>query len=161
MPKKLKLVVIGLIILIASGCVYLFTTKSSQETPQPNKNSPAAANESSKPNAPAPSSTSSNPGAYLEYSEELLASTKGTRILFFHAPWCPQCRELESSIKNGAIPADVTIFKVDYDSNNKLRQKYGVTIQTTLVKISDTGDELKKFVAYDDPSLAAITKELL
>ncbi len=161
MPKKLKLVVIGLIILIATGSVYLLATKSNQETTQPNTSNPTISNESNKQSAPTPATTSAAPGAYVEYSAELLASTKGTRILFFHAPWCPQCRELESSIKSGAIPGDVTIFKVDYDSNNKLRQKYGVTIQTTLVKISDTGDELEKFVAYDDPSLVAITKELL
>ena len=161
MPKKLKLVVVGMIILIAFCSAYFFVTRGSQEISQPNSTSLTPPNESSTPSAPAASDTDSAPGAYLEYSEDLLAATKGTKILFFHAPWCPQCRALESSIKSGSIPNNVTIFKVDYDSNNRLRQKYGVTIQTTLVKVSDTGGELKKFVAYDDPSLSAITKELL
>ncbi len=161
MPKKLKLVVVGLIILISFGSVYFFATRGNQENSQPNSTSPTLSNESSTPSTPTASATDPAPGTYLEYSEDLLATTKDTKILFFHAPWCSQCRALESSIKSGTIPNNVTIFKVDYDSNNRLRQKYGVTIQTTLVKISDTGDELKKFVAYDDPSLSAITKELL
>ena len=102
------------------------------------------------------------PGKYVDYSEELLAdATIGTKILFFHAPWCPQCRELEDSIEAGDIPSGVTIIKVDYDSNQSLRSKYGVTIQTSLVKINDGGDLVKKYVAYDEPSLKSLVENLL
>lgn len=105
--------------------------------------------------------SSDSSGSYVDYSSEAVSSTKGTRLLFFHAPWCPQCRALEKSIEVGPIPEDVTIFKVDYDSNHQLRQKYEVTIQTTVVLIDDEGERIESFVAYDDPSLEAVKRELL
>jgi len=101
-------------------------------------------------------------GKYVDYSEEFLADeTLGTKLLFFHAPWCPQCRELDASIEDGDIPNGVTIIKVDYDSNQKLRSRYGVTIQTTVVRISASGDLVEKYVAYDEPSLASLVENLL
>lgn len=100
-------------------------------------------------------------GTYTEYSAEAVSSANGRRILFFHAPWCPQCRSLEKSIQSGSIPSDVTIFKVDYDTNQKLRQKYGVTLQTTVVLLDENEEEAKKFVPYDNPSLQAVKENLL
>lgn len=79
---------------------------------------------------------------------------------FFHAPWCPQCRALEASIEATAIPAMVTIIKVDYDTNQSLRQQYGVTLQTTLVRVDDQGKLIKKLVAYDEPNFSSIEQLL-
>lgn len=101
------------------------------------------------------------PGIYADYSADALARADGKRIVFFHASWCIQCRQLESSIKAGTIPEGVTIFKVDYDANQKLRQQYGVTLQTTLVLLDENGNVAKKYVAYDQPTLDAIVKNLL
>lgn len=100
-------------------------------------------------------------GTYRDYSESAFSATSGTRLLFFHAPWCPQCRSLEASIQASTIPSGVTIFKVDYDSNQSLRQKYGVTIQTTVVRVDDSGNLSEKYVAYDDPSFANVAENLL
>lgn len=108
-----------------------------------------------------PETTSSQPGTYVDYSDSVIASTEGTKILFFHAPWCPQCRALEASIKSSQIPSNVTIIKVDYDTHQTLRQKYGVTIQTTLVKVDDNGSLVKKYVAYDEPTFTAVKTNLL
>lgn len=100
-------------------------------------------------------------GEYKEYSAEAFNEAKDkTRLLFFHASWCPQCRELEASINAISLPADVVIFKVDYDSRQDLRQKYGVTLQTTVVKVDKNDNKLRSFVAYDDPSFAAVQREL-
>lgn len=100
-------------------------------------------------------------GQYIDYRAGVIKATGGTKILFFHAPWCSQCRKLEQSIQAGTIPDGVTILKVDYDSNQALRKTYGVTIQTTLVRVNDAGELEKRYVAYDEPSLAALTKNLL
>jgi thiol-disulfide isomerase/thioredoxin len=100
-------------------------------------------------------------GSYIDYSESAIASTKDTKILFFYAPWCPQCRAIEADIKKLGVPAGVTIIKVDYDSNQALRQKYGVTIQTTLVRVDDDGNLVKKYVAYQEPTLASVKENLL
>lgn len=100
-------------------------------------------------------------GTYQEYNADIVAGTAGTRLLFFHAPWCPQCRDLESSILSGTIPENTTIFKVDYDTNQSLRQTYGVTQQTTVVKLKADGSLGQKYVAYDDPTLRSVIANLL
>lgn len=100
-------------------------------------------------------------GTYIDYSPDAIVKTSGTKILFFYAPWCSQCRALEKDIKEKGVPDDVTIIKVDYDTNQSLRQKYGVTIQTTLVKIDDNGNLIEKYVAYDEPTIDSVKKNLL
>ena len=95
-------------------------------------------------------------GSYVDYKENIIASTNGKKLLFFHAEWCPQCRELEADIKKGPIPEKTTIIKVDFDNSQDLRQKYRVTQQTTIVRVNDDGSLVKKFVAYDEPTLAAV-----
>jgi thiol-disulfide isomerase/thioredoxin len=111
----------------------------------------------------APTSTASagQQGQYRAYEERLLTQIPGTKVLFFHAPWCPQCRALEASILAGKVPDDVTILKVDYDSNQALRQKYGVTIQTTVARVDDQGNLVKKAVLYNEPSLESLKGAVL
>ncbi|MBC7512395.1 thioredoxin family protein [Candidatus Saccharibacteria bacterium] len=101
------------------------------------------------------------PGVYKDYQEGLVASTDGVTVLFFHAPWCPQCRMIDSDIKDQGVPNGVTVLKVDYDSNQALRQKYGITLQTTFVEIDDEGNEIEKYVAYNEPSFDSVKRNLL
>ncbi len=98
---------------------------------------------------------SATAGAYVEYSEQALADAEGTRVLFFHASWCPQCHALEDDIEARGVPDGVTILKVDYDSNQGLRQQYDVRQQTTVVALDDSGAAVASFVAYDDPTVAS------
>lgn len=100
-------------------------------------------------------------GVYADYSAEKVAATSGTKLLFFYAPWCPQCRQIDDDIKSNGLPDGVTVFKVDYDSNQALRQKYGVTIQTTFVKIDDNGEKIASYVSYQEPKFSAVERELL
>lgn len=100
-------------------------------------------------------------GSYAGYSEQAFTEASSqTRILFFHAPWCPQCRALDESIKQQELPDNTVIFKVDYDTNQNLRQKYGVTLQTTLVRVDDKGEKVKSVVAYNNPTYSAVKGEL-
>ena len=101
------------------------------------------------------------PGVYEDYQEGLVASTDGVKILFFHAPWCPQCRMIESDIQKQGVPSGVTVLKVDYDSNQALRQKYGVTLQTTFVEIDNNGTEIDKYVAYNEPTFDSVKANLI
>ena len=95
-------------------------------------------------------------GSYVDFTDDIVASTVGTKVLFFHASWCPKCRALEKEITAGPNPAGLTIIKVDYDNSTALRQRYGVTLQTTIVYVDDDGSELSKKVLTDDPSLDAL-----
>ncbi len=105
---------------------------------------------------PSNNSSQSSQTSYVEYSDDLIAKTTGKKVLFFHAQWCPQCRMIETDILKQGAPEGWTIIKVDYDSHQDLRQKYGVTIQTTFVKIDDAGNSLNKYVAYQQPTLESV-----
>lgn len=110
--------------------------------------------------ATSPEAANVGAGVYLDYSPEAFAAAEGTRVLFFHAPWCPNCRALEADIMANGVPDGVTVLKVDYDSSQELKQKYGVTIQTTMVSVDQDGDKVDLFVASSDPSMAAVSAAL-
>lgn len=121
-------------------------------TPTPSASSTVTTPDA-EPTESAEAAPAAAPGEYVEYSDAALAAVEGTPVLFFHAPWCPQCRALEESIETSGVPDGLVILKVDYDSRQDLRQRYGVTIQTTLVALDGAGEATASFVAYDDPSL--------
>jgi len=88
---------------------------------------------------------------YQAYSTALVASAlkEGQKVaIFFHASWCPNCRALEDTIKASLsqIPANALIVQADYDSETALKQKYGVTMQTTVVTLKSDGSLDKKIL---------------
>jgi thiol-disulfide isomerase/thioredoxin len=95
-------------------------------------------------------------GAYIDYTDGVVEDTAGAKVLFFHAAWCPQCRKLDEQLRAEGPPEGLTIFKVDYDSRSDLRQRYGVTLQTTVVFVDDAGAAISSAVLYDDPSIASL-----
>lgn len=154
MSNKRAWLVVGAIAAVVVGAiVYLVATKP-EVVKAPATTSPATeqpANET--PETPIK-------GAYIDYSSQALAAAEGRKVLFFHASWCPQCRDLEASIKTQGVPNGMTIFKVNYDTATDLKQRYGVTLQTTIVEVDDQGNQITKHVAYDEPSLPAVLKAL-
>lgn len=107
----------------------------------------------------APSGTpgpTSDAGAYVDFTDGAIEATAGPKALFFHADWCPQCRALDEDLRAQGAPDGLTVFKVDYDARTDLRQKYGVTIQTTVVFVDDTGELISRTVLYDAPSVASL-----
>lgn len=157
MKKRTLVIGIGIAALAIIGLV-LFAPKANDYMPEA-MNAPASSR--SNDTTTATNTAQTAPGAYVNYSAEVIDTTNGNKILFFHAPWCPQCKALDASIKAGPIPDGTTIIKVDYDSSQALKQKYGVTTQTTLVLVDDNGNLVKKYVAYSTPSLSAIISNLL
>jgi thioredoxin-related protein len=80
-------------------------------------------------------------GQYIDYSEQSLASSANDkRILFFHAPWCSVCNFYEGQIEDKGVPSDVTIIKIDYDSEDELKERYSVTTQSTFVLLDEAGN---------------------
>ncbi len=86
-------------------------------------------------------------GRYTDYSEDKVDDYAAT-ILFFHASWCVECRGFEMAINSKGVPDDVQILKIDYDSSQDLRQRYGVTIQSTFVRVDKNGDKQKSWTGY-------------
>lgn len=74
--------------------------------------------------------------------------------LYFHASWCPSCvafgKKIEASIDT--LPAGTVVLKTDYDTEQELKQKYGVTSQHTLVTINADGSVagVKQGAGVDD-----------
>lgn len=168
--RKTLLIVIVIIVAIVSSLLYAMLrlkaeTAEKQEAVNTNmqdKHNTGSTPQQNNASSDIPvSSTESKTGKYVDYSAaNFAAASSSRRIIFFHAPWCPQCRELEKSVKAGTIPAGWVILKTDYDTSDTLKQKYGVTLQTTMVEVDNSGNLKEKFVAYDEPSLRAVVKAL-
>jgi len=100
-------------------------------------------------------------GSYEVYAPEKLARAEtGDVVLFFHASWCPTCRALNSDIEKNleTIPSDVSILKLDYDTETELKKKYGVTYQHTLVQVDAGGALIKKWSG--SPTLSSLVSEI-
>lgn len=101
-------------------------------------------------------------GQYINYSETAIKENKGkNKIVFFHADWCINCQGLERNVLAGSIPDDVVILKANYDSDTDLKQKYGVTYQTSLVQIDDAGEPLKLWIGTYNTGISDIVAELI
>jgi thiol-disulfide isomerase/thioredoxin len=89
-------------------------------------------------------------GSYVEYADfdaDRSSYTDGKVVLFFHASWCPTCKQADRNLKadRASIPADLTVVKVDYDTATDLRREYGVTQQHTFVSLAADGSKQKVF----------------
>jgi thiol-disulfide isomerase/thioredoxin len=148
-------------VLALAGCAGIGAGGTSPE-PDTGAESPTpAASQTAIPEPSPETMTSESPaapveGAYLDYSDGVIEQTAGSKVLFFHAPWCPQCRKLDEQLRADGAPDGITVFKVDYDSRSDLRQRYGVTLQTTVVFVDDAGDLISSTVLYDDPSIESL-----
>jgi len=154
--KKAVWWIIGVIgFLIIASAVYLLANAYWVEAPKQQGQAQI------QPTDQPPQSTQATlAGTYQDYSEQAFSeSTAKNKLLFFYAAWCPQCHALEKSIEQNGVPSDVAIFKVNYDTESQLKQKYGVTMQTTFVEIDNDGNLIKKYVAYLKPNLPATLAE--
>lgn len=94
-------------------------------------------------------------GMYLSYADyqqkmSMIAGQGSKVVLFFHAPWCPDCRATDSSLTGSGVPAGLAVVKVDYDTATELKQKYGITQQHTFVQIDASGTQVKKWTGTKD-----------
>lgn len=142
--KKVVWILIGL--LAGAGIALLVLVWQSQKATAP----PTAQNltdQSAKQENPV--ATQQSPGRYKEYaSADIGAEGYDATILFFHAPWCPECRGFDQAINKGDVPAGIQILKIDYDSSQELKKKYGVTIQSTFVRVDADGDKQRLWTGY-------------
>lgn len=158
MKKSPLIFILIFVSVVAAAATYLFMQKDDTGSiVRTNQTTPSTAATTEPQAATAPASGA----GYVAYSEESLSTTPGNKVLFFHAPWCWQCRNIEKGINEQGVPAGLTVFKVDYDTHQDLRKKYGVTLQTTFVKVDDKGNKLDSYVAYDEPTFDAVKRNFL
>jgi len=102
-------------------------------------------------------------GAYItlaDYNANPDQYANQTKVHFFHADWCPTCRGIESEINAdiSRIPDNVVFIKTDFDDEVELKQKYGVTVQTTFVQIDNDGTEVNQWTASNlDSAVSGIS----
>jgi len=154
--KRNLIIGIGLGVLAVGALVAALTLAPNQSTPR--ESNPDQSSSSSPGAEDSAAETQLMAGRYVEYSPESVAAEGYSEtILFFHAPWCPECRAFEVAIEASAIPEGVQILKVDYDSSSNLKQQYGVTLQSTFVSVADDGAEVSQWTGYGkDKSVDAI-----
>ncbi len=156
-----KAIIIGLFsILVVGSGIFVATRGDSDEAAGPTPSVEPSVTPTAAAGGQAPASQVA--GTYVEYREGILGETTGQRVLFFHASWCPQCRSIEKGIRAEGVPDGYTIIKVDYDSHQDLRRKYGVKIQTSFVKVDGSGNpQGDVYVAYDEPTFEAVKRNFL
>jgi len=57
-------------------------------------------------------------------------------LVWVHAPWCPVCREQAKTIAKvtaQAPYAKMAVFRIDFDTQKPLWQKFGATMQSTII----------------------------
>lgn len=92
-----------------------------------------------------------------EADAQTLVSEHGKDVVyFFTASWCPDCQAINKHLDNAddlaKLGENTVIVRVDYDTQQELKVKYGVTHQTAFVRIDASGKEIKQGVlaSYDD-----------
>ena len=81
---------------------------------------------------------------------------KEPMVLFFYASWCPLCRNSDETLLRSlpALTGGVIWFKVNYDTEQTLKAKYGITIQDTFVVIDASGKVVSKHSSLSSPEMA-------
>ena len=156
MKKSRTLIITVLLILSLGAFVLIQNNKDAAVT-----NESVSDTESSEKLTTSSMPVDQSPGVYTEYSEAAFNNASGKKLLFFHAPWCRQCQMIEADIVQNGLPANVNVFKVDYDTSIELRKKYEVTLQTTFVNVANDGSLIKKYVAYEQPNLNSVLENAL
>ena len=84
-------------------------------------------------------------GSYSQYAPGVIGNGKQS-VLFFHATWCPKCKENDGRLKDFYGSADFprSVYKIDYDAATDLKSQYGITGQDTFVLIDENGKEIKR-----------------
>jgi thioredoxin 1 len=115
----------------------LSTVNASQSTPQ------TIGNNSQTP----PPTTTKSSGIYTQYNKDLVSKAENQpTVLFFHASWCPTCKAMEKDLNEKADQlksSGVQVLKIDYDTANDLKKQFGVTSQSTFVKVDKDGNKIK------------------
>lgn len=101
---------------------------------------------------------------YRLYSEaDFAAAADQLRVYFFHASWCPTCREAEKQFtaNPSEIPEGVVVFQIDYDQNRELKREFGVTYQHTFVAVDSQGELVRIWQGGDLEKFVRNTSDLL
>lgn len=98
--------------------------------------------------------------AFISESQVSELAKAGPTVLFFKANWCPTCQAAQKDLdaRLSQLPEGTTIVTVDYDTESKLKTKYGITYQHTWVQVDETG---KALVTWNGGGVDEIKRSLV
>src|SRR3989344_7594978 len=93
-------------------------------------------------------------GQDLPYAEGIIGNGRQS-VLFFWASWCPYCKTNDERLKkwedDGLL--DFNAYKVNYDTESDLKNRYGVVNQDTHILIDGDGDEIRRVTFPSEEAL--------
>ncbi len=139
--NKSILIAVLVAIMIATGA-FVFINRDEDITEQASQQSSQSTLEAeNKSTEQTPTTQSENSGSYVAYSDDVIAQAADTeRVLFFHAEWCSVCNFYEGQIEKNGVPEGITVIKADYDTEDALKDQYGVTVQSTFIWLDENGE---------------------
>ena len=85
-------------------------------------------------------------------------------LVWVHAPWCPVCRQQQKTIDRlTAEPAfrNMQVFRIDYDTQKPLWQKFGATMQSTVIAFHGKRETGRIAHETDDAKVSAVIRSAL
>jgi thiol-disulfide isomerase/thioredoxin len=101
---------------------------------------------------------------YMDFTEakykELLDSGQAF-ALFFHADWCPTCRQMEKNFNEtlSSFPNGTIILKANYDNEKELKKTYDIRTQSTITVVGASGEKLVTLATPENEVLKAAIME--
>ncbi|HEY4201664.1 MAG TPA: thioredoxin family protein [Devosiaceae bacterium] len=107
--------------------------------------------------------TTAAPAQVLSFDNEAALddlAAKGTTVVFFYASWCPNCRATVTELNQrwDDVRPGLTLVIADYDKEQALKAKYGVTYQDTFVLLDSKGNGVKSWNSGGVDGLNSNTK---
>ncbi len=85
-------------------------------------------------------------------------------LVWVHAPWCPVCREQAKTIAQVTAQAPfakMVVFRIDYDTQKPLWQKFGATMQSTLIAFHGKRETARIAHDADAARVAAVIRSAI
>lgn len=84
-------------------------------------------------------------GSYTAYYDGVVGNGQES-VLFFHATWCPVCQANDAKLLDWYSQNEYSrsVYKIDYDNSQQLKEEFGITGQDTFVLIDGNGNEIER-----------------
>lgn len=85
-------------------------------------------------------------------------------LVWVHAPWCPVCSAQEKTIARVTAASayrDMQVFRIDYDTQRPLWQRFGATMQSTLIAFHGMREAARIAHETDDGKVSAVIRSAI
>lgn len=145
--KKVTLIIVSFVaIAVALAALYMLTSGSRERFANNTPDAYMSNLDNETKEGPSKNTSDSNEkdnGTKGSSSEK----KKSVKVLLFYATWCPHCEKYlatgkfdtfdEAVKKDDSIKAQVAFQKIDYDKNQAVGDRYGITAFPTIIAVDD------------------------